>query len=530
MDEGGSSTDSEFTGAACKTHDCSGPAVRRNFHYCTDCRTPGAGKTNWLPKSNKSPDGRPLHTPVANPTTPTVAALARAVAAPSVVQYGDGTGYNPADYMPGAVGVGDDMLTWWSFFITKANRDIEYLYFFRGAEWCQEYCERFGLCTERGGQKNQLHLQGLALIRSSPDAHSKTRLSNSIKSYFPLPVGAGYRVDIKPFEGNQNPLFMLGYVQKDIGEPWFNLAIKGFSMRDCIVGRAIHFSQISGFENGKKKLSKSDFVGSIHLFYSNNLYPLHVSICQIIRFMILTGNFIPAQTWLTSGQGRGFALDKASIHFKWASHPTACTVGEVQAYFFDASNTTSIRRLDNTSMHRNPVTEFEPDNSDRADFIRIDGAWVNDQWVYENDYDDMSFGTAKELAFHKRQDSELTCGIDEINPDDVDADDEPYECATIVAKDGVHMWNQSNSRYTRRSELDLNFSNGTAFDLDEEYLNSSGDDTIPASPGDLTPAESPPSYDMIYVPDTPEEPSAVAQLPVVEDRTLPSVVATERGF
>ena len=85
MDEGGSSTDSEFTGAACKTHDCSGPAVRRNFGHCTDCRTPGRAQNNWLPKSNKTPDGRPLHPPAANLATHTVAALARAVAAPSVV-------------------------------------------------------------------------------------------------------------------------------------------------------------------------------------------------------------------------------------------------------------------------------------------------------------------------------------------------------------------------------------------------------------------------------------------------------------
>ena len=91
------------------------------------------------------------------------------------------------------------------------------------------------------------------------------------------------------------------------------------------------------------------------------------------------------------------------------------------------------------------------------------------------------------------------------------------------------MWNRSNTRYTRRSELDLNFSNGTAFDLDEEYLNSSGDDTLPASPEDLNPAESPPSYDTNYVPGTPVQPSAVAQLPVVDDATLASVVA-ERGF
>ena len=42
------------------------------------------------PSLNKTPDGRPLHPPAANPATTTVAALAHAVAAPSVVQYWGG--------------------------------------------------------------------------------------------------------------------------------------------------------------------------------------------------------------------------------------------------------------------------------------------------------------------------------------------------------------------------------------------------------------------------------------------------------
>ena len=180
----------------------------------------------------------------------------------------------------------------------------------------QQYCEKGGFATERGGKKNQLHLQGFALARAPGNSIGAAQLSNSIKASFPIPVRCGYKVSVKPFEGSQTPLFMLGYIQKDVGEPWFHLAVLAFSQHNCIVGRAIHFTKVSDFQKGRSVFSKKDFITTIHSYWTRNLYPLPLSVSQILRFMICSSAYLPAQTWLTSAQGRGFSKDKVGIHFK----------------------------------------------------------------------------------------------------------------------------------------------------------------------------------------------------------------------
>jgi hypothetical protein len=396
----------------------------------------------------------------------------------------DLTVFNPSNQLSD----GDDgALTWWSLYVTRDNTDLPFLYFYRAAEWLDSVAVRGGFASERGGKKKQLHLQGLALIRAPPTDAGKTSISDSIKKFFPIPERQGYKVNVKLFEAGQTPLFMLGYIQKDAGEAHFNLSVKGFSSHDCIVGRAIHFTQVSSFEQGKSKISKSAFIAEIHSYYTQNLFPLPLSVCQILRLMIVSGSHLPGQTWLTPGQGRGCALDKASIHFKWASHPTACTVGEIQAYFFDGSNTTSIKRLDRSSMHKRRQTEFEPNNGDLVDFIPIDGAWTGSEWVSEDSYDDISLAAAKERAFERRRSSGgAGIGIDGIDMDDFEADTSPFDKCTIVAKDGVHLWNR-----TPGVAPDMNDSLAMQYDATAEFDMVKNVNALPSEP--ISPA---PEYEV----------------------------------
>ena len=148
-------------------------------------------------------------------------------------------------------------------------------------------------------------MQGFALCEAPGTAAGADSVRESINRDFPIPARCGYKVSVKPFEGTQTPLFMLGYIQKDTGEPWFHLAIVGFSQHDCIVGRAIHFNKISDFQKNRTTFTKTDFISNIHGYWAQNLYPLPLSVSQILRFMICSGAFLPAQTWLTTGQGRG---------------------------------------------------------------------------------------------------------------------------------------------------------------------------------------------------------------------------------
>ena len=166
-------------------------------------------------------------------------------------------------------------------------------------------CSPGGFATERGSAKGQLHLQGLVLVRCDCSEAGRQWISNSIKQVFPIPTGSGYKIIVKPFETGQTDLYMLGYIQKDSGEAHFHMCVKGFSQMDCIIGRSIHHSKTSNFEVGKNKLGKGDLVEKVHTYYTTNLYPLPLSVSQILRFMICSGTYIPAQTWVTPGlQGK----------------------------------------------------------------------------------------------------------------------------------------------------------------------------------------------------------------------------------
>ena len=115
-----------------------------------------------------------------------------------------------------------------SIYITKSNADIEFMYFYRATEWLQAECRKGGFASEHGGVKNQLHMQGFALCEAPGTAVGAESVRESIKREFPIPAWCGYKVSVKPFEGAQTPLFMLGYIQKDTGKPWFHLVVIGF--------------------------------------------------------------------------------------------------------------------------------------------------------------------------------------------------------------------------------------------------------------------------------------------------------------
>ena len=107
-------------------------------------------------------------------------------------------------------------------------------------------------------------------------------------------------------------------------------------------------------------------------------------------------------------------------------------------------------------MRRNPVTEFDNDSEGLCDFIKIDGCWVSGNWHYEEKFDDVSYAAAKEMAFHRRQDSGAgVAGIDGIEPGNCEADDNAYETTTIIARDGTHFWNRT-AQYRAHSNMDLN--------------------------------------------------------------------------
>ena len=80
----------------------------------------------------------------------------------------------------------------------------------------------------------------------------------------------------------------------------------------------------------------------------------------------------------------------------------------------------------------------------------------------------MSCATAKELAYTRRRECAGADGIDGIDMDNFAANEGPYETTTIVARDGVHIWNTQDRELS--ASIDMNDIVAPPADPLQEYL------------------------------------------------------------
>jgi hypothetical protein len=364
-------------------------------------------------------------------------------------------------------------VTWWSIYITKGNADIPLLYFHRFAAWLAEFAVKGAGSTERGEKKSQLHLQAMACLHCPADEFGRNLVRDSIKKEFPIPTGAGYRVDAKPFAQTQTPIWMLGYILKDHDEPWFNCVILGFSEADCNKGMGQYCIRLSGrFEEGKTLIFKKEFVSLYFQFYEQVLAPLQLTVPQIVRYMILSGKYLPGTAWLYSPGDKGLNLRKVEIHRKWSTFPHAASLPEVLLFFFDdySGNSLTRRRAD-SDVFTNGYTSQHTAGPHDAGFIPVGTTWMDGQWGAANVFDNMCYHEVKELAGRKRgENNEADISALELL-EGGSGDTTPFTVPTMVATNGTFVWNTEAGTHSTRHHLDLNGIAAADFDVVESYAN-----------------------------------------------------------
>ena len=80
----------------------------------------------------------------------------------------------------------------------------------------------------------------------------------------------------------------------------------------------------------------------------------------------------------------------------------------------------------------------------------------------------MSCATAKEIAYTRRRECAGSDGIDGINMENFAANEDPYERTTIVARDGVHIWNRQDRELS--ASINMNEIVAPPADSLQEYL------------------------------------------------------------
>jgi hypothetical protein len=254
-------------------------------------------------------------------------------------------------------------------------------------------------------------------------------------------------VDVKPFEGGQTPTWMLGYIMKDNSEAWWNMGILGYSEADCRAGLNLHCTYHNGrFEDGKTLLTKKDFLHAAYSFYSTNLTPLSLSIVQIVRFMILSGRFLPAMSWIIPSGDKPLGLPRTQIHFKWAQEAFAATIEEIPLYFW--GDGTGVELTRNTNQHRSEAGLYQHEGASPNCVVVDNAHWTEATgWTRNNKYDSMGYAQAKEEALRHRD------GLDTQNDRDQALIDGGcgYYCdtivtvPTIVATNGNYLLGQDNN-------------------------------------------------------------------------------------
>ena len=100
------------------------------------------------------------------------------------------------------------------------------------------YFERYAIAVEAGGRMRHRHLQGVADIRLKGDDYSFKALIKMLKQFVPMEVGSKATIQIKALISGQTFDLVLGYIQKDCGEPYYNILVKAVSTQELADGRA----------------------------------------------------------------------------------------------------------------------------------------------------------------------------------------------------------------------------------------------------------------------------------------------------
>lgn len=261
-------------------------------------------------------------------------------------------------------------LWWFSITIGIGNNDIGDEYFPRMAAWFDAVAVRGSAATERGNRKNLLHIQAAAEIRAPP-AEDKGHLavSKSLRLFLQIPTGMGWKLTVKYFAKTQSPSAMVGYTLKDRMELWFNFMCKGLSHKDLCKGIHDYMAIKQSYANGKQLLEKKGFIYAVYKFYGQYLHPLRMTVCQVVRFMLLSGTWTFGNSWIFSPNDR--PLDYVKLNCLWdiISDIESVTIGAISTILYnDESAAESGQRHTISAITATAVDDNFASNADYLPF------------------------------------------------------------------------------------------------------------------------------------------------------------------
>jgi hypothetical protein len=208
--------------------------------------------------------------------------------------------------------------------------------FDRAATWLDATCHRGCFATERGKIKNILHLQGACEIRAPPiEDKGHLLVAKSLRDHFNILTGEGWKVTVKYFTKTQSPSAMVGYTLKDLLQGWFNCVCKGLSQKDLAKARQDYMSLLKkSYSINKTTLDERGFMYEVFKFYASYLLPIRLTVCQVVRFVILSGLFALGNTWVYSAGDRSLDVNKIQCLWMIITDPDSTTIEMVSTILY----------------------------------------------------------------------------------------------------------------------------------------------------------------------------------------------------
>jgi len=235
-------------------------------------------------------------------------------------------------------------ITYYSYSVTKDGGDVEHWIYDAMVAWLSlDNTVRGGIGLERGGRRHQLHVQAFSSHHCPSGQVGVDMFKVALKEHLGMErVMNGHKIIVKEMGSTQTPVWMLGYISKDVGNAWSRVHIKGFTEGEFREGRALHSISHSDYELNKSTIKRQSFMNQATSFKNSHLPGVNgMNIAHIIRFMLLSKSFVPGYGWYCLSNGHAFDFERCDLILSWMEQDyasSAVTLNDVMFFFFGFSN------------------------------------------------------------------------------------------------------------------------------------------------------------------------------------------------
>ncbi|BDA41855.1 hypothetical protein COCOBI_02-6500 [Coccomyxa sp. Obi] len=204
--------------------------------------------------------------------------------------------------------------------------------------WCAEYCVRGIFSIEVGPRASHSHYQCAFECRAPQGKQGLDLIRKLIREALNITPTHRATLVLKEFGTNQTFPEMVGYCMKDKGQNHFDEMRVNVSDADVEAGVMAYGLVRPSYADGKKEITKASLFKVAFLFWNYNLFPVrdHFRLDHVLRLMLCSGEWMPAATWVITGQGSGLDFEKGESLWEivMAADCANITIEQVQSVFF----------------------------------------------------------------------------------------------------------------------------------------------------------------------------------------------------